>query len=52
MPIDQWATERVVAMLRTSDFRSSTVAEAVIFALQNTFMTGVSVSIDGGETLA
>jgi NAD(P)-dependent dehydrogenase (short-subunit alcohol dehydrogenase family) len=27
------------------------IAEAVVFALTNTFMTGVSLGIDGGETL-
>ena len=30
---------------------SEDIADAVVFALTNTFMTGVSVSIDGGETL-
>jgi NAD(P)-dependent dehydrogenase (short-subunit alcohol dehydrogenase family) len=31
--------------------RSEDIAEAVVFALTNTFMTGVSLGIDGGEPL-
>jgi len=27
------------------------IASAVIFALSNTFLTGVSITVDGGETL-
>ncbi|GAA5194387.1 SDR family oxidoreductase [Rugosimonospora acidiphila] len=31
--------------------RGEDIAEAVVFALTNTFMTGVSLSVDGGEPL-
>ena len=31
--------------------RSDDVADAVVFALTNTFLTGVSLGVDGGEPL-